>query len=125
VAVEMALLLPVFLIVALGTLEATRLGTATQTLTNAAREACRAAVLPGATLDQIQQRSNHVLSDSGVAPLPVVITPADWDTVAQGTPVSVTLQVPFQQVSYLNSPFTGDLFQVTVTGSATMCSQRP
>ena len=45
-AVEMALLLPVFLTVLLGTLEATRLGTATQQLTNAAREACRVAVLP-------------------------------------------------------------------------------
>ena len=124
-AVEMALLLPVFLTLVLATLEASRLGTATQLLANAAREACRVAVLPGATQDDVQQRVNQVLSGSGITPPTVAPTPGNWETSSQGSPISVTLQVPFDQVSLLNSPFTRSLFDITVTGSATMSSQRP
>jgi Flp pilus assembly protein TadG len=124
-AVEMALVLPVFLTVLLGTLEATRLGTATQQLTNAAREACRVAVLPGSTQNDVQQRVNAVLSGSGITPPSVTPTPVNWSIASQGTPISVTLQIPFDQVSWLNSPFTRNLFDITVTGSATMNSQRP
>jgi Flp pilus assembly protein TadG len=124
-AVEMALLLPVFLTLVLGVLEATRLGTASQVLTNAARDACRVAVLPGSTSDDVQQRVNDVLSEAGITAPTVIPSPSNWETAAQGTAITVTIEVPFEDLSWLNNPFTKDLFNITVAGSATMSSQRP
>ena len=50
-AVELALVLPLFLTLLLGVLEFARLGMVMQVLTTAAREGCREAALPGFTFD--------------------------------------------------------------------------
>jgi Flp pilus assembly protein TadG len=124
-AVEMAMILPVFLTLILGMLEATRLGMATQTLTNAAREGCRVAVLPEYSQDDVQKRINSVLSGSGFTLMTVSPSPDNWTTAPEGTAITVTLELPYSQVSWLNDPFQLGFRDITVTDSATMSSQRP
>lgn len=125
-AVEMALVAPLFVTLILGQIETSRLGMVAQLLTTAAREGCRVAVLPGATQDGVQTRVNTVLSGSGI---PVgTVTPTcpsgyTWNSAPGGTAITVSLSVPYSQVSWLGAPFF--LANANVNASATMSSENP
>jgi Flp pilus assembly protein TadG len=124
-AVEMALVSPMIVALFIGQFEAARLGMATQLLTTAAREGCRVAVLPGYTQTDVQTHINDVLSGSGISVGTITPTCSSssytWSTAPQGTSITVTLSVPFSQVSWLGNPF-----QIgTITTSATMSSENP
>jgi Flp pilus assembly protein TadG len=125
-AVEMAFIAPVFLTLVLGIIESSRLGMVAQLLTTAAREGCRVAVIDGMAQADVQSRINAVLSGSGI---PVgTITPTctggySWDSSPGGTPITVSLSVPYTQVSWLPTPFF--LKDAVVSCSATMSSERP
>src|SRR3954451_17386085 len=120
-AVELALVLPVFLSLVMGMIEASRLGMVAQLLTTAAREGCRVAVVPGHTQDDVQARINAVLSGSGVSVGTVTPSPSTWQSAPMGTPITVSLSVPYSQVSWLGTPFF--LSNATVSASATMSSE--
>jgi Flp pilus assembly protein TadG len=125
-AVEMALVLPVFISLILGLIEAARLGMVCQELTTAAREGCRVAVLNGMVQSDVQSRINTVLSGSGISVgtvTPTCPSPYSWDSAPAGTAITVSLSVPYSQVSWLPTPY---FFKnVTITASATMSSERP
>jgi Flp pilus assembly protein TadG len=122
-AVEMAIVAPVFVALIMGQIEASRLGMVAQLLTNAAREGCRMAVVPGNTLTDVQGRVNAVLGGSGISVGTVTPTPSTWQTAPQGTAITVSLSVPYSQVSWLGTPFF--LANATVSSSATMSSENP
>jgi Flp pilus assembly protein TadG len=125
-AVEMALIAPVFVTLVLGQVETSRLGMVAQLLTTAAREGCRVAVVTGATQTSVQNRINAVLSGSGVSigtVTPTCPSPYTWNTAPGGTPITVSLSVPYTQVSWLGTPFF--LKTANVTASATMSSENP
>jgi Flp pilus assembly protein TadG len=134
-AVEMALISPVLFMFVFGIIELSRLGMVTQALTNAARDGCRVAVLPNNATTDVQSRLNASLTAFGVAPgtLSAVdtdpgtngawIMPSNWATASGGTAVTLTVRLPFTQVSWLPSPFF--LSTAVVTGSATLSSERP
>ena len=125
-AVEMAFIAPVFITLIMGTIESSRLGMVAQLLTTAAREGCRVAVVSGMTETDVQNRVNAVLSGSGVAVGTVTPTcpgPYSWDSSPSGTAITVSLSVPYSQVSWLPTSF---FFQgAVITSSATMSSERP
>ncbi|RUL86728.1 TadE/TadG family type IV pilus assembly protein [Tautonia sociabilis] len=123
-AVEMAVVLPLFIALILGTIEASRLGMVSQLLHVAARDACRAAVLPGATEAGVRARVDATLAGSGIDPTMVISTTAasSWTTAPAPNPITVTLSVPFDRVSWLGDPFA--FGGTTVTASATMCSEK-
>ena len=114
--------LPVFLTLALGLIQATQLGIVTQALARAARDGCRVAASPGTTQADVQERVAQLLSGSGL-PVPTVSpSPANWTTAPRGTPITVTLNVHFSKVSWLNDPFGLGFSNLTPEASVTMPS---
>ena len=122
-AVEMALILPLFMALILGTIEASRLGMVSQLLHVAAREGCRAAVLPGQTEAAVRGRVDAALVGSGIIPAMQITSPSgDWRTAPSPTSITVRLSVPFAQVSWLGDPFA--FGGKDVVASATMSSEK-
>jgi Flp pilus assembly protein TadG len=122
----MAVVLPFFLALVLMMIDTARLITVGQVLTVASREGCRVAAVNGNTSDNATARVNSILTGAGVKPSDTTMTfsPAVTATTPSlGTPITLTLSVPFKSVSYLPTPF---LFGSTIlTASATMSSERP
>jgi Flp pilus assembly protein TadG len=121
-AVEFALVLPVYMVLLLGVLEFARLGMAVQVVTSAAREGCRVAALPGNTATDAQNRVNAVLSQSGFPNATITLTPADPTTASGGTQITLSLSIPFSQLSWLG---TASFANTNIHGSATFASERP
>jgi hypothetical protein len=119
----MAVVSPVIVALILGQIESSRLGMVAQLLTTAAREGCRVAVLPGSSQNDVQNRVQAVLSGSGVSVGTVTPTPSTWQTASQGTAVTVSLSVPYSQVTWLGTPFF--LANATISAAATMSSENP
>jgi hypothetical protein len=97
-----------------------------QLLTTAAREGCRVAVVQGATQTSVQNRVNAVLNGSGISVgtvTPTCPSPYTWDAAPGGTAITVSLSVPYSQVSWLGTPFF--LTSAVVNASATMSSENP
>lgn len=124
-AVEMALVAPVLITLLLGLIEAARLGMVAQLLTTAAREGCRVAVLDGMTQSDVQTRVDDVLAGSGISVGTVTptCTSSTWTSAPSGTPITVSLSVPYNQVSWLK--ISGYFSGATISASATMSSERP
>jgi Flp pilus assembly protein TadG len=125
-AVEMAIVAPVIVTLFMAQIESSRLGMVAQLLTTAAREGCRVAVVPGHTQSDVQTRINNVLAGSGISVGTVTPTAPSgytWNTAPQGTAITVSLSVPYNQVSWLGTPYF--LNGATVAASATMSSENP
>ena len=125
-AVEMAIVAPVFVALILGQVETARLGMVSQLLTTAARDGCRVAVIPGATLSDVQSRVDAVLAGSGISAgtvSPTCPSPYSWDSAPRGTPITVSLSVSYNSVSWLGTPFF--LKNANVSASATLSSENP
>jgi Flp pilus assembly protein TadG len=85
-------------------------------LTNAARDGARSAVLDGATAAEIETQVTDYLAASSVGSAAATVTPNPLTLADLGDPVSVTVQVPFNSVSWLPSSmyFKGANLQATV-----------
>jgi Flp pilus assembly protein TadG len=119
----LALTLPVYTTLIFGQIEAARLGMVSSLMNNVAREACRVAIVNGKTQTDVQNRVNEVLSGTGISVGTVTPTPSTWTTDSGGAQVTVTVSIPYSQVSWLQPA----LFfkSATVTGTATMSNERP
>lgn len=117
------MILPVIVALVFGQIESSRLGMVAQLLTTAAREGCRVAVINGKIQSDVQTRVNAVLAGSGISLDNVNPTPSTWQTDPGGTAITVSLSVPYSQVSWLPTPYY--LKTATVSASATMNSERP
>lgn len=124
----MAVILPVFLVLVLGLIEASRLGMAAQLVTAAAREGCRVATLSGNDETAVKSRITTVLTGSGISPSYAISCGDGTTTVTSaapsgGTAITVKVSVPYSQIAWF-TPITyfGNL---TVSASATMSSERP
>jgi Flp pilus assembly protein TadG len=102
--VELAVVLPLFLLLVLGMIEFGRMLMVQQILTNASREGARRAVLDKATTSEITTAVNQYLANSGINGATVTVSPNPPSSAAYGEPVSVTVSVPFREVSWLPSP---------------------
>ena len=104
-AVEFALVAPVFILLILGMIEFGRMVMVQQLLTNASREGARQAVLDGSTVTQIKTVIEDYLSDTSV-PVDtnnISVTP-DPSTAEFGDPITVSVMVPYSDVSWLPTP---------------------
>lgn len=118
--VEFAIVAPVLLLLVLGMIEYGRLVMVQQVITNATREGARQAVLDGATTASVTTVVNDFLAGSRVSGAVVAVTPNPPSTAAFGDPVTVSVQVPFSQVSWLPTP----MFLGNTTLSATTVMRR-
>jgi len=103
-AVEFAVVAPVFLLLVFGMIEYGRMVMVYQILTNASREGARAAVLDGATTSSVTTSVNTFLTDAFISGATVTVSPNPPSGAQYGDPVTVTVSIPFSQVSWLPSP---------------------
>ncbi|MFN0016646.1 MAG: TadE/TadG family type IV pilus assembly protein [Pirellulaceae bacterium] len=105
-AVEFALVAPLFFLLVFGMIEFGRMVMVQQVITNASREGARKAVLDGASSSNVKSSVVTYMSNGGVTITTsnVTISPTDPTTAAAGDPVTVTVSLPFSQVSWLPSP---------------------
>ncbi len=103
-AVEFAVVAPIFLLLVFGMIEYGRMVMVQQILVNASREGARLAVLDGTTRNDVIARVDEYLTSASVqGAVPAQVTP-DPETAQFGEPITVTISVDFQQVSWLPSP---------------------
>lgn len=106
-AVEFAVVAPVLFLMVFGMIEYGRAVMVQQVMTNAAREGARSAVLDGATATDVETRVVDYLAGGGISSASadhVTIDPADPASAGFGDPVTVTVSIPFNQVSWLGTP---------------------
>lgn len=113
--VEFAVVCPVLFALTFGMIEYGRMVMAQQILTNAAREGARVAILTSATFTQVEDAVNNYLTAANITGATITCNPGDPSSAGYGDPVTVTVSVPFTQVSWLPAP----LFLEGITLSAT------
>jgi Flp pilus assembly protein TadG len=87
-----------------GMIEFGRMIMVQQILTNASREGARMAVLDGATTSSVQTAVQNYLQGATVGNAQVTVNPDPPSSAGYGEPVTVTVSVNFNQVSWLPSP---------------------
>lgn len=101
---EFAVVSPVFFLLVFGMIEYGRMVMVQQLLTNAAREGARVGVLDGATSTDVSTAVTSYLTAAKINSPTVTVTPNPPSSATYGSPVTVTVSVTFNQVSWLPSP---------------------
>ena len=101
---EFAVVAPLFFLLILGMVEFGRMMMVQQVLTNASREGARIAVLDNTTTSDVTTAVENYLSSGTISGATITITPDPPSSAGYGQPVTVTVSVPFDQVSWLPSP---------------------
>jgi len=107
--VEFALIAPIFFLLVFGMIEFGRMVMVQQILTNAAREGARLAVLDsptpvGGDNGPVASAVQSYLQTAGISGANVAINPPEPTTAGYGAPITVTVSVPFSNVSWLPVP---------------------
>jgi Flp pilus assembly protein TadG len=123
-AIEFALVAPLFFVVVLGIIEFGRTFMVMELLNEAARQACRQAIIEGTSSAQIKQTAINFLTSVGIngEAVGVSVNDAPIDAVeAQNLPayteMSVVITVPVSSVTWVPN---GVLPTGTLTGQYTM-----
>jgi Flp pilus assembly protein TadG len=103
--VEFAIVAPLFFLVILGIIEFGRMVMVQQILTNASREGARRAILEGATAPDVETIVTDYLTNTSVSGATVTVAPGSLSGIGFGDPVSVTVSVPFDRVSWVPGPW--------------------
>jgi Flp pilus assembly protein TadG len=118
--VELAVMLPVFVLILLATIEACTMIFLQQTLKIAAHEGVRAAVVPGSTATNVTNTALAFLMQRNVNGATVTITPNNYTTSPYGT----VLEVQVSAGCDANSVFPPLFYSgQTVIGSAIMMKE--
>jgi Flp pilus assembly protein TadG len=103
-AVEFAIVAPLFFLLLFGMIEYGRCVLVQQVLTNASREGARRAVLDGTDTLDVENVVEGYLTNASITGATVTVAPDPPGDALFGEPVTVTVQVPFSQVSWLPAP---------------------
>jgi Flp pilus assembly protein TadG len=105
VAVEFAITAPIFFLFLLAAFEFGWLNVIRHTADNAAYEAARAAMVPGATAADATAKANAILNVVGTRGAKVSVTPA---TITNSTPqITVAVDIPMSSNGLIVARFTG------------------
>lgn len=118
-AVEFAITAPVFLIFLLAAFEFGWLNVVRHTADNAAYEAARTAVVPGATVAEAKAKAESLLKIVGTRAATVTVSPNPL-TVNSDT-VTVNIQIPMNKNGLIVPRFTG---KTTIEASSTLRTER-
>jgi Flp pilus assembly protein TadG len=86
-----------------GIIEFGRMIMVQQILTNASREGARRAIIEDATHAEVELLVSNYLSNASVSGATVTVAPNDLSNLGFGDPVTVTVAVPFDDVSWAGS----------------------
>jgi Flp pilus assembly protein TadG len=107
-AVEFAVVAPVFFLLVFGMIEFGRMVMVQQIITNASREGARLAVLDSTTPihDEVVTQVSNYLANAGINGASVDINPTEPTAtgVKNGDPITVTVTIRFNRVSWLPTP---------------------
>lgn len=117
-AVEFAIVAPIFFMVVLGIIEFGRMSMVQQIITNAAREGARVGVLDGSTFASVDAKVQQYLSAAAIKGAKVSVTPNPPSSAGFDQPVTVSVAIPFDDVSWLPAPFF--VKKTTLTANAVM-----
>jgi Flp pilus assembly protein TadG len=92
--VELAMLLPLLMVMLLGTIQVCSVIYRQQTLHIAAFEGCRVALVPRITRAQVDAAINQILTNRRVRNATITITPANFTTAAPRTLITVRVDAP-------------------------------
>ena len=102
--VEFAIVSPLLFLLVFGMIEYGRMIMVQQIITNASREGARLGVLDGSTTSGVQTSVTDYLTGASVDGATVTVDPSPPDSAGFGEPVTVTVSIPFNQVSWLPTP---------------------
>jgi Flp pilus assembly protein TadG len=104
--VEFAIVAPLFFLLVFGMIEYGRMVMVQQVITNASREGARRAVLDGATTTEVRTKVNNYLESAGIEKKDeyITVSPDPPTTAGYRQPVSVSVTVPFADVSWIPAP---------------------
>ena len=102
--VELAIVLPILLLVFAAILDFGFLFQRYEVLTNAAREGARLAALPGYTEDQVRARVQSYLTASGLDETPQISVTPGTETIGEPVTGTVTISLMTVEVLY-DSPY--------------------
>jgi len=126
--IEMAIALPLLLLVVLGIVDFGFLFQRYLVLTNAAMEGARVAVLPGYSIADAQSRATTYATTGGVpAPVNAVATAVSLPGAGGGTwpgmRITVTHEYQYQYIGPIAGLFGGSFSSVTLTAQSTVRRQ--
>jgi hypothetical protein len=117
-AVEAAMVLPLLVLLVMGALDVGRAIMVQHSLVTAARTGCRCYCVPAdLTQDEVLDAIELVMQDDRLDGYTVTFEPASRDEIQHRAPVTVSVSLPFEQVSWTGSWF---LAGRILTGSCTM-----
>lgn len=118
-AAEFAIVAPVFFVILLSSFEFARLNVIRHTADNAAYEAARTAMVPGATATEANNKADTILRSVGTKGARVTVTPAVLDPDVQS--VSVRVDIPLNQNGWIVPRFTRGR---TIVAQSTLQTER-
>ena len=118
--VETAIVLPVFVMIVLGTIEACSMIFLQQTLEIAAYEGVRTALVKSANLGNVQGACQQVITNRNLHGAVITVTPSNFDQQPLGTFIRVSVTVPCNQNCLFPSWFYGGR---SLTGAAEMMKE--
>jgi Flp pilus assembly protein TadG len=119
-AVEFAVTAPVFFLFLLAAFEFGWLNVLRHTADNAAYEAARTAIVPGATSAEAEAKADSLLKIVGARSAKVTITPNP--VTAETDEVTVAIEIPMSKNGLIVPRFTKS---TTILASSTMQTERP
>ena len=123
--VESSIVLSVLSFLILGMIEMSQMGMTFQIITSAANVGCRVATINGNSQADVTSAVSTMLAASGIKGTSYTLqtSPSDVTTTHLGDAITITISVPFKNISWFGSPmFFG---KSTLSSSATMSSERP
>ena len=99
--VELAITLPVFVLILFATIETTTMIFLQQSLEICAYQGARVALIPSSTSAKVSSACSTILTDRKVKSASVSVTPANYETMPYGTLIQIQVTAPCNS----NSPF--------------------
>ena len=121
--VEFAIVAPFLFLIIFGIIEFGRLFMVQQILTNASREGARRAILESSTEAEVKTLVNDYLTSTSVSGATVTVTPTNLGSLGMGDAVTVSISVPYEDVSWVSSPWL--LGGRTLSAQSIMRAERP
>ena len=100
-AVEFAVVCIPFFLLVFGMFEIGRMMMVRQILTNASREGARAVILESATVADVETMVTDYAASCSIPGATAICSPNDLNSVGPKEPITVTVSVPFSNVSWL------------------------
>ena len=110
-AVELALVLPVMLLVTFGAIKYGWLFLRAQQITNAARYGARVAIRADATITEVKTTVTNLLAGANIAvnAEEITVTPDDFSTLKVGDAITVEIAIPKARVDIMDVPLFPDV----------------